>query len=719
MNRTTILALILLLPLALAAQVRLPSILSSGMVLQRDTVVNIWGWAAPGEEIEVAPGWLSGTIAVKARSNGTWLISVPTGPAGGPHSILITGKNRIKLTNILFGEVWICSGQSNMEYTIRGLGGWKQYKKEKTALKKNDFSAIRLCTIEHAPELLPSDSCRASWCEATPATAADFSATGFFFGWALYKMLNIPIGLISSAIGGTPAEAWTARECIGSDPELAYFLRSPNGESWDCAKVSRLYNGMIHPLMNYAIKGVIWYQGESNRHDADRYQKLFSTMIGCWRNGWKQGNFPFYFVQIAPFNYGESYGSAAYLREAQQQSLSVPNTGMVVTMDIGDNADIHPKNKQDVGLRLAKLAMSKTYGKSGIQCTGPVFSQWKNEGGQVRVYFNNAADGLISNGDRIKSFTLAGNDGIFHEATARIDGSTVLLGNNLVKDPLMIRFAFTDTSTVNLFNRAGLPAAPFRTDTIPLLIRPLRLTTEKPPIADGRAFRFYCPDTICQVRYTLDGTDPVLTSAQYTSPVRIDKSAPIRARVCNGRIISEKVFEFYYKSHSAIGKKITMDHPPAEKYNATDDILVDGLRGSTAFQDGRWQGYEGGDFVGTIDLGATTLVKKATIGFLNDTKSWIFLPEYVKIFVSSDGNSYREVSEIITAESPEIPGPSIREYQWNIPESDKRNSMSASGTAETRVRFIRIYAKNRGVCPRWHPGKGGRAWLFADEIMVE
>jgi sialate O-acetylesterase len=719
MNRTTLFALILLLPLAIAAQVRLPSILSSGMVLQRDTVVNIWGRAAPGEAIEVAPSWLSGSIAATARSNGTWLISVPTGPAGGPHSILITGKNQITLTNILFGEVWVCSGQSNMEYTIRGLGGWKQYRKEKTALKKNDFSAIRLCTIEQAPELLPSDSCSASWCEATPATVADFSATGFFFGWALYNRLNIPIGLISSTIGGTPAEAWTARECFGSDPELAWFLRSPNGESWDCAKVSRLYNGMIHPLMNYAIKGVIWYQGESNRHDADRYQKLFSTMIGCWRNGWNRGNFPFYFVQIAPFNYGETYGSAAYLREAQQQSLSVPNTGMVVTMDIGDNADIHPKNKQEVGQRLANLALANTYGQSGIRCSGPVFSQWKKEGSEVRVYFDNAADGLISKGDRIKSFTLAGSDGIFHEATARIDGSTVLLGNTFVNDPLMIRYAFTDTSTVNLFNRAGLPAAPFRTDTIPLLIRPVRLTTGKTPLSDGREFRLTCPDTICQIRYTLDGTDPVLSSTRYTGPVRIDTSATIRARVCNGTIISAKVFEFTYRSHRAIGKKITMDHPPAEKYNATDDALVDGLRGSTVFQDGRWQGYEGTDFVGTINLGAPACVKKVTIGFLNDIKSWIFLPEYVKIFVSSDGISYREVGEIIPAESPEIPGPSTREYQWEIPKSDKNNSMSASGTAEAQVRFIRIYAKNRGVCPRWHPGKGGKAWLFADEIMVE
>ena len=719
MNKTSSLALILLLPMALAAQVRLPSILSSGMVLQRDTVVNIWGWATPGEEIQVSPSWLTGTISAIARSNGAWLTSIPTGPAGGPHSIIITGKNRITLTNILFGEVWICSGQSNMEFTIRGLGGWKQYKKEKTELKKSDFSAIRLCTVDHAPERRPSDSCKASWCEATPATAANFSATGFFFGMALYNMLNVPIGLISSTIGGTPAEAWTANECLRPDPELAYFLRSPNSESWDCAKVSRLYNGMIHPLMNYRIKGVIWYQGESNRYDADCYQKLFSAMIGCWRSGWNQGNFPFYFVQIAPFNYGETYCPAAYLREAQQQSLSVPNTGMVVTMDIGDNADIHPKNKQDVGLRLANLAMAKTYGKSDIRCTGPVFSQWKKEGNQVRVSFDNAEDGLISNGEQIKSFTLAGNDGIFHEATARIEGSAVLLGSNLVRDPQMIRFAFTDTSTVNLFNRAGLPAAPFRTDAIPQMIRPLLLTTENSLLYNGRAFRFYCPDTICQVRYTLDGTDPDLSSTQYTSPVRIDKSETIRARVFKGRIFSLKVFEFNYRSHIAIGKTISMDHPPAEKYSATSDAMVDGLRGSTAFQDGRWQGYEGTDFIGTIDLGTPSRVKKATIGFLNDIKSWIFLPEYVKILVSSDGNSYREVIKIITTESPKIPGPSIKEYHWNAEELNENNSVNDSGAAENLVRFIRIYAKNRGVCPKWHPGKGGKAWLFVDEIIVE
>ncbi len=689
------------------------------MVLQRDTVVNIWGWASPGEEIEVAPSWLAGKISAKAHSNGTWLISIPTGTAGGPHSIIITGKNRITLTNILFGEVWICSGQSNMEFTIRGLGGWKLYKKEKIKLKKSDFSSIRLCTVDQSPERLPSDSCKASWCEATLATAAEFSATGFFFGSALFNMLNVPIGLISSTIGGTPAEAWTAKECLSSDPDLAFFLRSPNSESWDCAKVSRLFNGMIHPLMNYRIKGVIWYQGESNRYDADCYQKLFSTMIGCWRSGWNQGNFPFYFVQIAPFNYGETYCSAAYLREAQQQALTVPNTGMVVTMDIGDNADIHPKNKQEVGLRLANLAMAETYGKSGIRCSGPVFSQWKKEGSQVRVYFDNAEDGLICKGDQIKSFTLAGNDGIFHEATARIDGSAVMLGCDIVEDPQMIRFAFTDTSAVNLFNRAGLPAAPFRTDTIPQMIRPLWLTTEKSPLHDGRAFRLHCPDTICQIRYTIDGTDPVLSSTQYTSPVRIDKSGTIKARVFKGGIFSLKVFAFNYRSHLAIGKKITMAHPPAEKYNATSDALVDGLRGSPAFQEGRWQGYEGTDFVGTIDLGAPASVKKATIGFLNDIKSWIFLPEYVKIFVSSDGISFREVNEIITTESPEIPGPFIKEYQWNAVALNENNSVNDPGTAVNQVRFIRIYAKNRGVCPKWHPGKGGKAWLFVDEIIVE
>jgi sialate O-acetylesterase len=571
MNKTCVLALLFLFPLAVAAQVRLPSILSSGMVLQRDTVVNIWGWAAPGEEVEVAPGWLKDTLTARAGNNGSWLIPVPTGPAGGPHSMVITGKNRITLTNILFGEVWICSGQSNMEFTIEALGGWKHCRKAKTALKKRDYSAIRLCTVGHAPEPVPVDSCKASWCEATPATAAGFSATGFFFGKALYDMLGVPVGLIVSAVSGTPAEAWTAQECLRAEPELAYFLRSPNGESSDYSKASRLYNGMIHPLLNYGIRGVIWYQGESNRHDADRYRKLFTTMIGCWRSGWNRGDFPFYFVQIAPYYYGETYGSAAFLREAQQQALSVPNTGMVVTMDIGDNADIHPKNKQDVGLRLANSALAKTYGKPGIRCNGPIFSHWKKEGSQARVSFDNAEDGLTCKGNQVRSFTLAGSDGLFHEASARIDGSTVVLGCNLVHDPQMIRFAFTDTSEVNLFNRAGLPAAPFRTDTMPLLIRPVQITTEKSPSSGGRVFRLYCPDTVCQVRYTLDGTDPVISSTQYTNPVPIDTSLTIRARVFNGRVCSPEVFELRYKRHLAIGKEISMGHPPSEKYRTAPD----------------------------------------------------------------------------------------------------------------------------------------------------
>jgi sialate O-acetylesterase len=708
MKRYTFFSFVFLLSITLAAQVRLPSILASGMVLQRDTIVNIWGWAGAGEVVEVKASWLANKVVTSAGSDRTWSVSLPTGPAGGPHSMVISGTNSITLTNILFGEVWICSGQSNMEFTINWLGGWKNFKNVEKDLKKKNYSAIRLCKISTAPDSLPSDSCKASWTEANLATVADFSATGFFFGQALYNFLNVPVGLIATTIGGTPAEAWTSREALRADPELGFYLNSPNSDNWDCANASYLYNGMIHPLLKYRIKGAIWYQGESNRHDADLYRKLFSTMIGCWRDGWNQGDFPFYYVQIAPYNYMEFYNSAAYLREAQQQTQSVVNTGMAVTMDIGDTADIHPKNKQDVGLRLALLAMSHTYKRNDLAFSGPVFRRWDREGANAKVYFDHAEDGLICKGDQILSFELAGGNGVFYPSDAQIVGNTVLLRSNKVSDPKDIRFAFTDISSVNLFNKSGLPAAPFRTDSTPLLIRPLKITTENRGAAPGISFRLDCPDTTILIRYTLDGTDPGLLSELYTVPVGIERSATIKARVFREKTASPVIYKSIYRNHLATGKNIVADHPASKQYAGQPNALLNGLRGSVMFRDGQWQGYQQVDFIGTIDLAEPMRLKKITAGFLHDPGSWIFLPGNVKIYTSADGANFREAGEINSTHLQGIKDPFVKDYEWNL------------GTElDQPVRFVRIHAKNIGVCPAWHPGKGDKAWLFVDEIIME
>ncbi len=727
-----LLSLILMISsLLLNAQVRLPSVLSSGMVLQRDTVVNIWGWAGNGERVEVEASWLVEKAVATTGADGKWITAIPTGPAGGPHTITVRGANTIVLTDILFGEVWICSGQSNMEFTINWLGGWKHYRDAKKELARNDYGNIRLCNVSHHPDSMPSDSCSATWKRAGVKTVADFSATAWFFGRELYNRLGVPVGLIATTIGGTPAEAWTPRECLQAKPELSYFLTSPGGAGWDCGKASYLYNGMIHPLMNYRIRGAIWYQGESNRLEADLYTELMATMIGCWRKGWRQGNFPFYFVQIAPFDYRETFGSAAYLREAQEKTLTVPNTGMAVTMDIGDVKDIHPKKKQEVGFRLAMLAMTNTYGKKEFTCTGPVFKTWKAEGRKARVFFDGADEGLFCTSDRVASFTMAGPDGVFHNAAATLETTSVLLSSDKVDQPAAIRFAFTDTALVNLFNLAGFPAAPFRTDTIPFLVRPVKVTVMTDPANRLRSFVLSCPDKSCQVRYTLNGSDPDLSSPAWAGPVPLDSSVVITASAFKGQIPSAMVVRSEFRMHLATGKKIAIAYSFSDHYPGGPNALLDGIRGSTEYRDGAWQGYHGVDLEGVIDLGASKTIRSVSLSCLNNPPTWIFLPESVTILLSEDGINFTPAGDVGTTIPINADKPFICRYRWGAAGQPGPTGLKpAPASAEVvlsnpgpglpaSARYIKIAAKNRGVCPKWHQTKGGTAWLFADEVVVE
>ena len=693
--------------------VRLPSILASGMVMQRNSVVKIWGWADRGEVITVSASWLVEPAIVTTGEGGKWVVSIPTGPAGGPHSMTITGTNRIVLKDILFGEVWICSGQSNMEFTIKMLGGWKKYKDAKRDLRKTNYTQIRLCQVAHARADVPQDSCKTTWGRANTATVAGFSATAWFFGRELFNMLHVPIGLISANIGGTPAESWTDRKYLEADQNLNFFLKSPNSIPDHFRDASVLYNAMIHPLLNYRIKGAIWYQGESNRLQADLYQDLFSTMIRNWRDGWDEGDFPFYYVQIAPFDYGEKFNAAAFLREAQYKTLSVPNTGMVVTMDIGNPANIHPTNKQDVGLRLALLAFSKTYGMENIFCEGPVYNSMKVEGDRVRLFFKNAEGGLISKGERLTCFTMAGKDHVFHPADAKIDSNSVVLRCHSVSAPVSVRYAFADADSVNLFNLAGLPAVPFRTDLYPFFIRPVSIAFSNDSITGLKKVTMKSQDTTCQVRFTLDGTDPDSFSGLYEKPILLHHSCTISARAFKGSRGSEQVFHSKYTLHAGINRQITTDYPFDEKFAGGTNALLDGVRGSKEFTDGCWQGYQGVDFVATIDLGETISVKDISAGFLQNSGSWIFLPTQVTYYFSKDGVEYslpitvKTIDSRINMESE----PFLYEYQWKEADVERWGGYP-------QARFVRIVAKNIGVCPKWHPGRGGKAWLFVDEVII-
>jgi sialate O-acetylesterase len=467
-------ALFLLLHCVVAtANVKLPAVVGDHMVMQQNTTVAIWGWAEPGEKISVTPSWQqpdAGSSAT-AQQDGSWmsLLKTPkatgTPKAAGPFTIKIESNNKIVLEDILIGEVWLCSGQSNMVWPLANCDN------SETELATADFPYIRLFYIDRDISRIPKNNCNGVWKQCTPENASDFSAVAFFFGRKLHKSLNVPVGLICSCWNGTTAEAWMPNDALLSSPDFAGILqpmKPSKPQRFHENSPSALYNAMIAPLVPYGIRGVIWYQGESNCSQAHLYRTLFPALIESWRNSWNSGDFPFYYVQIAPYHYNAPLAAAAaQLRESQLKSMSTPNTGMAVTTDIGDVNDIHPTNKQDVGKRLALWALAQTYGKNGIVYSGPLYRAMRLEGNRIRLMFDYVGSGLMVRGGPLSCFTIAGRDRRFVVATARIDGDTILVSSEAVPRPVAVRFAWSNAPEPNLFNREGLPASPFRTDDWP------------------------------------------------------------------------------------------------------------------------------------------------------------------------------------------------------------------------------------------------------------
>jgi sialate O-acetylesterase len=455
---------LVLASLRVLADVRLPAVIGSHMVLQQKTLVRIWGWADPGEKVLVKAGWDTAVYKATGSSAAKWELTLMTPLAGGPYTISIEGRNKILLEDVLIGEVWICSGQSNMEMSMN----WGLPYQDDAAKATNN--KIRFFHIPKTTANTPQEDLKAEWVVCTPETMKKFSAAGYFFGSKLQEELNLPVGLINSSWGGTPAESWTPGALIENDSILkraAGQLKESDG--WPVAP-GLTFNAMIHPLLPYAIAGAIWYQGESNVETAASYRSLLTTMIGSWRKGWNR-DFPFYLVQIAPFaGYGDN-SSSAFLREAQTGVLSYPSTGMVLTSDLVDDInDIHPKMKKEVGIRLANYALSEVYGRKDIAYKSPVYKSMKIEKGRVRIYFDGVEKGLVSRAGAPAEFYIAGEDRNFVPAQAKIEGSTVVVWNPKVPHPAAVRFGFRNAAMPNLFSKEGLPVNLFRTDDWPVNI---------------------------------------------------------------------------------------------------------------------------------------------------------------------------------------------------------------------------------------------------------
>lgn len=455
------LGLLLLLSVANTyGEIWLPSILSDNMVLQQESNVTIWGWTtSTSEEISVYGTWNNEKVTAKAYQ-GVWSLQLPTPKAGGTYSVIVEGHEKLELRNVLIGEVWLGSGQSNMQWTPKhGLDNAEE------EIKNANFPEIRFFQVAQQISDYPQDQLKGKWEVCTPETMAQFSSVAYFFGRELHQNLKVPVGIINSSWGGTPVEVWLKKELITEDAQLAQASKKLNEVAWWPSNPGLAYNAMIHPITKFNIAGCIWYQGESNRVNPVSYYKSFPLMIESWREEWGM-DLPFYFVQIAPYKYDDPMATdAAHVRDAQLYTMqNLDNTGMVVTNDIGNLENIHPTNKQDVGHRLALWALGKTYGKDGLEYLGPVYKSMEIKNKKIVLSFYHADRGLMLKGKDLREFFIAGEDGAFYPAKAKIRGNTVEVSASKVKKPVAVRFAFTNGALPNLFNSEGLPASAFRTD---------------------------------------------------------------------------------------------------------------------------------------------------------------------------------------------------------------------------------------------------------------
>jgi len=482
---------------AVFAELRLPSIISDNLVLQQDTKVNIWGWGIAGSTVIVKNSWSKVENKTIVYSNGKWKLNIQTPKASKvAQTIMISsGDEQVLVKNVLVGEVWLASGQSNMDFPMAKSSGWRTgVLNADKDIQRAQYPSIRIFHVQqNLSPFYEKEDCVGQWKEVNPNSITNFSAVAYYFGEELFKNLDQPIGLIQSTWGGTRVEAWTPNAYMNNNAlykglfeeqqqsqdkyiqdSLAFRIAQHKYEQEKTTNtslaapkkpkhpnnnnvLSTLWNGMINPLVPFSIKGVIWYQGESNSNRSEDYTAVFSNMIFAWRKEWNLGNFPFYFVQIAPH-----YKQSPMIREAQLNTLSqVKNSGMVVITDVGDSTDIHPRNKKVPAIRLAKWALVEQYGKN-IEKSGPIFKKANFQKEKATVEFDYTSEGLYCPDLEIRGFEIAGEDGKFHRAIAKIVNNSIEAYAPEVKEPLYIRYGWDNFFRVNLYNKAGLPASPFR-----------------------------------------------------------------------------------------------------------------------------------------------------------------------------------------------------------------------------------------------------------------
>lgn len=504
-------AVLTVFSLSLQAEIRLPGVIGAHMVIQQETPIHIWGWSLSKEKITI--DFAGQTVSGEADAAGKWSVTLDALPASSQSRVMtITGSRSqaVTLEDILIGEVWLCSGQSNMEWPL-----WRTHS-PMPEIRRADFTDIRLFQVPRRVATQKQEDIDTVWMVCRPETASNFSAVAYYFGRELHRELKVPVGLIDSTWGGTRIEPWTPKAGFESVRELASILNDikageikfreevkgylPSLKTWlsqtEAAlkngkevqsqpdmpshplagpqQPTALYNGMIHPLIQYAIRGAIWYQGEANRNDGLIYTKKMEALISGWRKVWGIKDFPFYYVQLAPYNYSydrEGTGGdildfyrLPLIWEAQRDALRIPNTGMAVITDIANLYDIHPRNKVEVGRRLALWARANTYGDKDLVYSGPLYKSMSINGERARISFDFVGDGLISlDGRSLTWFEIAGPDRVFYKAKAEIEGETVVVWSSQVGKPVAVRFGWHQLAVPNLGNTAGLPASPFRT----------------------------------------------------------------------------------------------------------------------------------------------------------------------------------------------------------------------------------------------------------------